>query len=112
MNLAGSDVSTLPIERQIVIQEYKAALKDEIARKKAMSTAASDQEKAQQAQIAESQKAATATDKAINKLVATANPTPTAVDMGVTATDAIKSAEFPPTTAANAPPLLAVLRCS
>lgn len=91
MNLAGSDVSTLPIEQQIAIKGYTASLKDEIARQKAMSTAASDQEKAQQAQIAESQKAATATDKAISKVVATANPTPTAVDMGVTATDAIKS---------------------
>ena len=91
MKLAGSDVSTLPIEKQIAIKGYTAALKDEVARRKAMSTAASDQEKAQQAQIAESQKAATETDKAINKVVATANPTPTAVDMGVTATDAIKS---------------------
>ena len=87
----GKDVSTLTIEGQIFVKEYTAALKDEIARKKAMSTAASDQEKARQAQIAESQKAATETDKAINKVVATANPTPTAVDMGVTATDAIKS---------------------
>ena len=87
----GKDVSTLTIEGQIFVKEYTAALKDEIARKKAMSTAASDQEKARQAQIAESQKAVTATDKAINKVVATANPTPTAVDMGVTATDAIKS---------------------
>ena len=101
MNLAGSDVSTLPIERQIAIKGYTASLKDEIARKKAMSTAASDQEKAQQAQIAESQKAATATDKAINKLVATANPTPTAVDMGVTATDAIKSNPATATAALN-----------